>query len=126
MTLKEKLNWTGELEARLKQIEEAQAEITSGKAQRVTYYWFVGQSISCATELYLEGDPMKTKAACQMGLKTRPIQATHEFVPKPTPQGSLEKPLKARRDRFDAEAGEQHLFMPRRLAPYDLDATARA
>lgn len=66
MTLKEKLNWTGELEARLKGIREAQDEIASGKAERVTYYWFVGQTISCAIEVYLEGSPKKTRVACQL------------------------------------------------------------
>lgn len=66
MTLKQKLNWTGELEARLNGIKETQDEIASGKAERVTYYWFVGQTISCAIEVYLEGDPTKARSAFRL------------------------------------------------------------
>lgn len=66
MKLKEKLNWKGELEARRETVRKTQGEISSGKAERVTYYWFVGEAKSYAIEAYLQGDPEEARAACQM------------------------------------------------------------
>jgi hypothetical protein len=66
MTLKEKFKWEGDIETRLKHIREAQDEIASGKAERVTYYWFVGQTAWYAVEAYLAGNQQTPKVAAEM------------------------------------------------------------
>ena len=55
MTLKEKWKWEGQLEARLKTVHETEAVVAAGKAQKVTYYWFVGEASSYATEALPRG-----------------------------------------------------------------------
>ena len=66
MTLKEKLNWDGQLETRLKGIREARDEIASGKAERVTYYWFVGSTVFYAIEVYVAHGGKQAGEAFQM------------------------------------------------------------
>jgi len=69
MTLKEKLKWEGQLADRLKHIRETQDEIAAGKAQDVTYYWFVGETTSYAIEVYLEDDRKTAKNAAELVVK---------------------------------------------------------
>lgn len=66
MTLKEELNWTDQLETRLKGIREAQDEIASGKAERVTYYWFVGSAVFYAIEVYVVHGSKQARQASQL------------------------------------------------------------
>lgn len=63
MTLKEKFKWESDVEGRLQIVKDTQAQIADGKAQRVTYYWFVGSITWYAIEVYLEGDAVEAKQA---------------------------------------------------------------
>lgn len=65
MLLKEKLQWTGEKASRLATVLNTQKEIASGKAGRVTYYFFVGESAWYAVEAYLGGDRREATQAAE-------------------------------------------------------------
>jgi hypothetical protein len=65
MMLKDKLQWTDGKASRLATVLSTQNEIASGKAQRVTYYWFVGESAWYAVEAYLGGDRGEAKQAAE-------------------------------------------------------------
>lgn len=64
--LKEKLNWTGELEAFKKCIQKERALIESGQAEKSTYYFHVGSTVFYAVEVYVAFGAENSKAAFQM------------------------------------------------------------
>jgi hypothetical protein len=71
MTLREKLNWygdhlKGDLVSHKHRFEKAQTEIASGKAQKVTYYWFVTDAVRFATETILEEDNEASKNTAKL------------------------------------------------------------
>ncbi|HXI69148.1 MAG TPA: hypothetical protein VNN22_02200 [Verrucomicrobiae bacterium] len=66
MTLREKLNWSGNSASRLKTVKETQDEIAAGKAQQVSYYWHVGETVNYAIEAYLDGNQETTISAAKL------------------------------------------------------------
>ena len=66
MTLREKLKWNGDISFHVKTVEKTLAEIASGKAQEVTYYWNVGETARYAIEVYLGGNTETSKRIAKM------------------------------------------------------------
>ncbi len=65
MSLKERLKWEGELQTRLADVRKAEAEIASGNAERVSYYFFVSTAAWYAVEAYLESNVEVSNSASQ-------------------------------------------------------------
>jgi hypothetical protein len=66
MTLKEKLNWTDQLQVREASIQKERVLIEFGKAERSTYYFHVGSAVFYAIEVYVVDGGKKARLACQM------------------------------------------------------------
>lgn len=69
MLLKDKLQWTGEKASRFATVLNTRNEIASARAERVTYYWFVGESAWYAVEAYLGGDRSEATQAAETVVK---------------------------------------------------------
>src|ERR1035437_895506 len=69
MTLREKLKWNGDITFHKQAVGKFQLEIACGKAQQVTYYWFVGETVDYAVETYLHGDVLASKSAAKLVVK---------------------------------------------------------
>ena len=75
MTLREKLNWYGDhlkgnLASHKQVVEKTQTQIASGKAQKVTYYWFVTNAVRFAAETILEENNEASKNAAKLVVDT--------------------------------------------------------
>jgi hypothetical protein len=66
MTLKDELQWESAVASRLARVELTQREIASGKAPKVTYYWFVGEAHHYAIESYVEAKTQKSRKAAKL------------------------------------------------------------
>jgi hypothetical protein len=56
MTLREKINWVGNKTECMRIVDKSKLEILANRAQKVSYYWYVSETVNLAIETYLDDD----------------------------------------------------------------------